>query len=193
MRVVISANLRKWNRVNGGTLLINQRGLEIWNYPFIDPTTGGVIDFSILKKREGIAVCPITKSNKLVMVRQYKQGADDFTLEFPGGIFDEGENDREKTARRELLEETGYQAGFIKIYETTSHLMPRKSPSVEYSAIAFDCEPFSEQNLDNGEGEVEVLEVEQQEFFELIKEGVITSAPTKLAAFTALIHGDLQH
>ncbi len=47
-----------------------------------------------------------------VLVRQWRHGEDRITLEFPGGVADEGE-DPVRTALRELEEETGYRAGKI--------------------------------------------------------------------------------
>lgn len=49
---------------------------------------------------------------KFVLVRQWRHGEDNLTLEFPGGVADPGEQPVE-TALRELEEETGYKAGKI--------------------------------------------------------------------------------
>ena len=50
--------------------------------------------------------------DKFVLVRQWRHGENNMTLEFPGGIADPGESP-EKTALRELEEETGCRAGKI--------------------------------------------------------------------------------
>ena len=49
----------------------------------------------------------------MVIVRQYRPAVDRYTLELPSGIVDPGELPAE-SARRELLEETGYQAGELE-------------------------------------------------------------------------------
>jgi ADP-ribose pyrophosphatase len=48
----------------------------------------------------------------VVMVRQYRHGAQRVTLELPGGIVDPGEDPAEAAAR-ELVEETGYRAARV--------------------------------------------------------------------------------
>lgn len=49
-----------------------------------------------------------------LMVRQYRHGSDEVTLEFPAGMV-EKEEASEVCAGRELLEETGYKAGTLEL------------------------------------------------------------------------------
>ncbi|GAC1549517.1 MAG: hypothetical protein NVS3B10_12830 [Polyangiales bacterium] len=55
-------------------------------------------------------VVPLTDDGKVVLVRQHRWGTDAASLEIPGGIVDPGEAPLD-AARRELREETGYDAG----------------------------------------------------------------------------------
>jgi len=48
-----------------------------------------------------------------LMVRQYRHGSNEITLEFPAGMVEKGEN-AEICGGRELLEETGYKAGSLE-------------------------------------------------------------------------------
>lgn len=52
----------------------------------------------------------LTADRRVVMVRQYRPAVERYTLELPSGLVDPGETP-EQAMRRELLEETGYEAG----------------------------------------------------------------------------------
>src|SRR6476469_5123856 len=53
-------------------------------------------------------IIPVRKDGRIVMVRQFRFGAWQPSLEIPGGIVDPGE-DPQTAAVRELAEETGYR------------------------------------------------------------------------------------
>ncbi len=56
-----------------------------------------------------VAVLALTESGQVLLVRQYRPTTESYTLELPSGHA-ETEEPPEDTARRELLEETGYEA-----------------------------------------------------------------------------------
>ncbi len=72
---------------------------------------GREVDIYFLDTPDWITVIPVVpKDGKehFLMVRQYRQGSGSVTMEFPAGTVEDGEAP-EDTARRELLEETGYE------------------------------------------------------------------------------------
>ena len=56
----------------------------------------------------------LTEEGRVVIVRQYRPALERYTLELPSGLVDPGETPAE-AAKREMLEETGYQAGEVEV------------------------------------------------------------------------------
>ena len=62
---------------------------------------------------EASAIIPFASDKEILMVRQHRYALGQETLEIPAGKLDPGETP-EQCIRRELLEETGYEAGNIE-------------------------------------------------------------------------------
>ncbi len=71
--------------------------------------SGTTIEYGVLEGVGFAAVVPITEDGRVVLVRQWRQPLEAFTLELPSGGVEVGEDPKE-AAGRELLEETGYRA-----------------------------------------------------------------------------------
>lgn len=80
--------------------------------------TGIMGDYLAIDAPDWVMTIPVYE-DKFVMVRQWRHAAERLSVEFPGGIADEGEDPAE-TAYRELLEETGFKAGKITHLGTVS-------------------------------------------------------------------------
>ena len=72
--------------------------------------------FTVIETKDWAIVIPVINApegKKFLMVWQWRHGSKCLSLEFPGGVFEPGENP-EEAAARELYEETGYKTGKIK-------------------------------------------------------------------------------
>ncbi|MFH1082434.1 MAG: NUDIX hydrolase [Pseudomonadota bacterium] len=145
----------------------------------ISPRTGKEHHFFILESSSWVNVIPLTPKREVVMVRQYRHGTQNATLEIPGGLVEESETP-EKSARRELFEETGYRAEQT-IFLGAVHPNPAIQNNECYTFLAKDVVLAGRQEQDERE-DIEVLLRPLSEIPRLIREGEITHSLV-LAAF----------
>jgi len=72
--------------------------------------------YTVIDAVDWVIVLPVLEmphGKSFVMVRQWRHGSKSFSLEFPGGVFEPGEEPRDAAAR-EMLEETGYKPGTLR-------------------------------------------------------------------------------
>jgi len=67
-----------------------------------------------LKLPDYASIVAVTEEGRVLIVRQYRPAVERYTFELPSGIVDPGESPAE-SARRELLEETGYIAREVSV------------------------------------------------------------------------------
>ena len=67
--------------------------------------------WDFVEHKGAAAVVAVTKEGKLLMVRQYRNALDRYTLEIPAGGLNGPDEPTKDAAARELEEETGYAAG----------------------------------------------------------------------------------
>lgn len=118
---------------------------------------GKIIEpFYVNRARDFVVVVAITEDGNLLAERQYRHGVEQVLLELPAGAIEEGEAP-ETAARRELMEETGYQADSL---EFLFKIAPNASSSSNYAwcYLARNVKYAGPQHLDETEA-LEVLEI----------------------------------
>lgn len=91
---------------------IRQRD-RVFSTPWFEIIAKTLVDnpdpFYSLQLPDYAVVVAVTPSQEVLLVRQYRPAVERYTLELPSGHVEAGE-DPQNTARRELREETGYEA-----------------------------------------------------------------------------------
>jgi len=131
---------------------------------------GSRADREVVEHPGGVGIVPLTKDNKVLMVRQYRYPMGEELLEIPAGKLDGGE-DPLACAIRELSEETGCTAGrYVDL--GASYPSPGFCKETLYIYLALDLEQ-GEMHLD----ENELLSVEPVEIDKLVDKIMANELP----------------
>lgn len=79
---------------------------------------GNVVEWDFIGHKGAAAVVPVRADGKLLMVRQYRNALDRYTLEIPAGGLNGASEPTLDAAARELEEETGYRSEDLELLLT---------------------------------------------------------------------------
>jgi ADP-ribose pyrophosphatase len=131
-------------------------------------------EFFVLSGSDWCNIVPITADGQVVMVEQFRHGTCDVTLEIPGGIVDPEDRNPMEAARREMLEESGYDGGSIEALGFV-HPNPAIQSNLCHSFVAFDAYSAAAPCPDDFE-ELRIRLIPLQTIPALILDGSITHA-----------------
>lgn len=111
---------------------------------------GTQTDFDYLAEPESVAIVPFTPDSDVVLIEEWRQAVRRVNRGLPVGGLEPEDDNPEAGARRELTEETGYEA------ERFEHLITVEpangiANSVMHYYVAYGCRPTAEQQLDADE------------------------------------------
>jgi len=113
-------------------LLCKGRRIELYNR--ILNIDGKQINTDLVKFGESVVIVPLIADDEIIFLRQYRSSIDRWIFELPAGRVDEGE-DKEAAAKRELIEETGYEASKFE-YVGSFYVSPGYSDEYMHLYIA---------------------------------------------------------
>lgn len=134
--------------------------------------------FYTVRTHPYVVVLAVTTDGRVPLVRQYRPAVDEVVLELPSGHVDEGETPAD-AARRELLEETGCEAGEL-VFLGELHVDSGRLQTRQLAFLAPESAVVGPPS-----GGDEQLEVELVELARLRK--LVTSGELRLAPHVGVI------
>ena len=174
--------IKHWKILNSN-YLYKQNGMAV-RVDQCEVHSGQIFEPYVIETGNWVNVIALTKKREVVLVKQYRHGVQEVLLEIPAGVMDAEDESPLQTAKRELLEETGYTSE--KFFEVgSSYPNPATHTNMTHSFLALDVELVDRQNLDETE-EIEVSLMPFDEFIALAKRGDLPQALHVTALFFAM-------
>jgi ADP-ribose diphosphatase len=140
--------------------------------------------YYVLEYPDWINVVAVTESDEVVLVRQYRHGIARVVLELPSGVVEANDGSPLETARRELLEETGYTSDSFRLTGILS-ANPATHSNLTHCFLATGCRKVAEPSPDEIE-ELEVVVVPLVRLGRLAREGALLQSLHVSSVFFAL-------
>lgn len=148
-----------------------------------------------LTRPDAVAVLIVNRdTEKITLVKQFRYPIADKepngVLEIVAGKMDEGETP-EQTAIREVMEEVGYEINLECLsLPTIAYASPGYSSEKIYTYIATvnnEMKVASGGGLESEHESIEIIEIDVQEFMEMVRDGEIIDSKTLIAAYNLLL------
>ncbi len=146
---------------------------------YMELPDGKVEKWDYVEHRKGAAaVVPVLPDGRILMVRQYRNALNRYTIEIPAGSRDSVTEPTIECASRELEEETGYRCDHLEFLLSLRTTVAFCNEMVDVY-VAADLVP-TEQHLDEGEF-IELEAYSLEELCDLVYQGVIQDSKTVAA------------
>ena len=139
--------------------------------------SGKQLERHVILHPGAVTVLPILSDGRIVLIKQYRIAVEKYLIELPAGTLEPGEEPI-ITAKRELIEETGYNAGKI-VPLFTFYSSPGILHEQMHLFLATELSP-GDTSLEDGE-DIELLLLDEIEVKKLIEAGEIQDSKTLIA------------
>lgn len=128
-----------WKKIGPPKLLAEKYGKKLVLQKFRNSHTGEEEEYSLFGQQDWSVILPITDSNEVIAVEQYKQGCNRIVLELPAGTAERNDKAATATAKRELLEETGFCATSVIDLGPPQFIATRNSWTQFFMFLGLGC------------------------------------------------------
>ena len=156
---------------------------------------GTETDYHYVDEPPAVVVLPFAASeggeeseDELVVIEEWRQAVGRVSRGLPAGTTEPDDDDLAEAARRELTEETGYEAGRVEPL-FSSEPINGVANAVHHYFVAYGCTPTGEQDLDFNES-IRVSTVSYEDLLADALAGDIRDGRTLLGVFAHRLRGD---
>jgi ADP-ribose pyrophosphatase len=148
---------------------------------------GTETDYHYVDEPHAVVVLPFTPDGDVVVIEEWRQTVGRVNRGLPAGSVETDDVDFDAAARRELREETGYEA------DTVSHLFSAEptngiANSVHHHFVARGCTPTADRDLDFNES----IRVDTADYDDLLAAALDSAAPRSASNRTQSDDGHLR-
>ena len=139
--------MEKWKQL-GREYIINNKWVKLAKDKVLLPNGHSMDDFYVFEKKNVSIIVAMDENNNVLIKKEYRYPVDEFLYELPGGVIEEGS--ALDTAKRELLEETGYESDdWTKLLSGYDY--PTKDTNTVNIFLARNIRKVSSQKLEDSE------------------------------------------
>lgn len=172
---------QKWQVLNSKYKLKN-RYLKV-RLDVCKDLDGNKVDYYVIERPNSVGIVALTPDKKVILQRQYRHPHKKWVVQIPAGFIENGENTRE-TAKRELLEESGYRvSNLIKLNDYYPAVSKFNSTWTLY--LGLNADKVSQPKFDGGGEKIETLLVDFPEAVKMVQAGEIEDMDSALAILNA--------
>ena len=170
--------ISKWDTVSSSEPINLKIFKAVW-HTRRNPNSESESDFITLQSQPWVNIIPITKEGNIVLIKQYRHGVDDITIEIPGGLVENSEKPI-SAAQRECIEETGYIGDGVAELIGETQPNPAFLDNICYHFVWRNCSKQIKQKLDEHEDiavfEVPIWEIKKMILIKEIKHSLVLDA-----------------